>query len=400
MNKSYKILIIDTDSANIITLERLIKQEVDKVEVFYAQIGEAGLKLAKEKTPDIIICDARMPGLMGLQILSELRSIKQNEDIHFILMGAETDRAMLFDALEKGADDFLYKPVHSDSLLGRLKIAIKIVNLKLQKREEYNLLLALAHEIEDYAQDTIKLAVKFMEARIPASYHTLKVIAEASLWVAQYFDELKNDHDRLKDLETAAFLSFAGRLSLPDHLLEKPVLIDGKPSDNLMNQVPIAAKNIVSEIPRFETVGKILYHLYENQDGSGFPDRLQSWQIPLESRIIRAVVDFYDMVRFFKLRPKDAIDKLRQNLNRLYDHRVITLLEQFVLSILQLEGPTNEKPVLLSELVPGMILSRDIYSTNGLKILTAGAVLKDSTIEKIISINTSDPILGNILVKI
>jgi hypothetical protein len=140
--------------------------------------------------------------------------------------------------------------------------------------------------------------------------------------------------------------------------------------------------------------------LYENQDGSGFPDRLQSWQIPLESRIIRVAVDFYDMVRFFKLRPKDAIDKLRQNLNRLYDHRAITLLEQFALSILQLEGPTNEKPVLLSELVPGMILSRDIYSTNGLKILTAGAVLKDSTIEKIISINTSDPILGNIFVKI
>jgi hypothetical protein len=106
------------------------------------------------------------------------------------------------------------------------------------------------------------------------------------------------------------------------------------------------------------------------------------------------------MLRYFKLRPKDVLYRLRQNINRLYDHRVITLFEQFALSILKLEGPTSEKPVLLSELKAGMTLTRDIYSTNGLKILPIGAILQESIIEKIISINSSDPILGNIWVKV
>lgn len=400
MEKIYKFLIIDDESSVVITIERLIKEQFNKVDIVYAHSGESGIKLAKEKLPEIIICDARMPSMLGLQVLAEIRNIKELEDSYFILMSTESDRGMLFEAFDRGSDNYLYKPIRSDELLGRIKSAVRFVDLKAQKREEYNLLLALAKEVEGYAQDAVKLAVKFMEARIPASFQTLKVIADASIWIAQFFDELKEDHDRLKDLETAALLSFSGRLSLPDNLLDKPVIIDGKPSDNLMYQVPIAAKNIVSDIPRFENVGKILYHLYENQDGSGFPDRLQSWQIPLESRIIRVVIDFNDMLRYFKLRPKDVLYRLRQNINRLYDHRVITLFEQFALSILKLEGPTSEKPVLLSELKAGMTLTRDIYSTNGLKILPIGAILQESIIEKIISINSSDPILGNIWVKV
>jgi len=74
---------------------------------------------------------------------------------------------------------------------------------------------------------------------------------------------------------------------LPDRLFELPVYSEGNVSDPLMYQIPIVARNIISGIPRLEKVGDILYHIYENMDGTGFPDKLQSWQIPLESRILR-----------------------------------------------------------------------------------------------------------------
>lgn len=398
MEKVYKFLVIDDEPAVVLTVERLIKNMFDKCEVYYSHSGESGIKLAVEKRPEIIICDVRMPGLNGLQVLHELRAKKEFEDTYIILMSADTDRQTLIDAMDKGADDFLYKPVHSDILTGKMKSAKRFVDLQNKRREEYNLLLQLANEIEKYAHDLVKLSVKFMEARIPASYKTLQVIANTSLWIANYFDEL--DQDRLKDLEVAAYLSFSGRLSLPDNLIHKPVIIDGKASDNLMYQVPIAAKNIVSEVPRFKRVGEILYHIYENMDGSGFPDRLQSWQIPLESRILRPILDFDDMIRYFKLRPLQVLEKIRAEINRLYDHRVVTLMEQYILAVLKLEGPTSERPVLLSELTDGMVLSRDIYTLKGLKILTAGSRLTESIIQRIIQINTSDPILGNIYVKV
>ena len=398
MDRKYTFLIIDDEPAVVLTVERLIKNMFDKCEVFYAHAGESGLKIAIEKKPDIIICDIRMPGLNGLQVLHELRTKKEFEDTYVILMSADTDRQTLLDAMDKGADDFLYKPVHSDILTGKMKSAKRFVDLQTKRREEYNLLLQLANEIEKYAHDLVKLSVKFMEARIPASYKTLQVIADAALWIGKYFDEL--DNDRMKDLEVAAYLSFSGRLSLPDTLIHKPVIIDGKASDNLMYQVPIAAKNIVSEVPRFKRVGEILYHIYENLDGSGFPDRLQSWQIPLESRILRPILDFDDMIRYFKMRPFQVLEKIRAEINRLYDHRIVTLMEQYILSVLKLEGPTNERPVLLSELTQGMVLSRDIYTLKGLKILTAGSRLTENIIQRIIQINTTDPILGNIYVKV
>lgn len=398
MEKNYKFLVVDDEPAVVLTIERLIKNYFEKCEVFYTHSGDSAIKIAIEKKPDIIICDIRMPGINGLQVLNELRSKKEFEDTYIILMSADSDRQVLIEAMDKGSDDFIYKPIYSDILLGKLKSAQRFVDLNNKRREEYNLLLELAEEIEKYAHDLVKLAVKFMEARIPASYKTLKVIADASLWIAKYFDEI--DNDRMKDLEVAAYLSFAGRLSLPDNLIHQPVIIDGKASDNLMYQVPVAARNIVSEVPRFKRVGEILYHLYENMDGSGFPDRLQSWQIPLESRIIRPILDFDDMIRYYKLRPYQVLEKIRNQVNRLYDHRVVTLMEQYILSVLKLEGPTNEKPVLLSELADGMVLSRDVYTLKGLKILPAGARLNEHIIERIIQINTSDPILGNIYVKV
>lgn len=398
MEKSYRFLIIDDEPAVVLTIERLIKNMFEKCEVFYSHAGDSGIKMAIEKKPDIIICDIRMPGLTGLQVLNELRSRKEFEDTYIILMSADTDRQTLIEAMDKGSDDFLYKPVHSDILTGKIKSAKRFVDLNNKRREEYNLLLQLADEIEKYAHDLVKLSVKFMEARIPASYKTLQVIADAALWIAKFFDEL--DNDRLKDLEVAAYLSFSGRLSLPDHLIHNPVIVDGKASDNLMFQIPVAARNIVSEVPRFKRVGEILYHVYENLDGSGFPERLQSWQIPLESRIIRPILDFDDMIRFYKLRPYQVLEKIRAEVNRLYDHRIVTLMEQYILSVLKLEGPTNERPVLLSEMTEGMQLSRDIYTLKGLKILTAGSKLTESIIQRIIQINTSDPILGNIYVKV
>jgi response regulator RpfG family c-di-GMP phosphodiesterase len=398
MESKYRFLIIDDEPSIVLTIERLLNNSFENAEVFYAHNGETGLKLIIEKNPDVVITDVRMPGLTGLQILSELRSRKEFQDTYIILMSADTDRQMLLEALDKGADSFIYKPVRSDILIGKLKSAIRVVNIHKERKEEYQVLLQLAEEVEKYASDLIKLSVKFMEARIPASFKNLKIIAEASLWISQFFNEI--DDRRKKDLEVAAYMSFSGRLSLPDSLINKPILIDGKASDNLMYQVPVAAKNIVSEVKRFERVGNILYHLYENMDGSGFPEKLQSWQIPLESRIIRVVVDFDDIVRFYKFRPSQALEKLRLEINRSYDHRIVTLLEQYVLSILKLEGLGNERPILLSELKAGMKLTRDIHTMNGLKILPAGAILNSNTIERIIQINTSDPIIGHIIVSL
>ena len=85
--------------------------------------------------------------------------------------------------------------------------------------------------------------------------------------------------------------------------------------------------------------------------------------------------------------------------NRLYDPRVVFLMEQYIYTYeKELQNP-NEVAVLLSDLKEGMVLAREIVTENNMKLLPAGAVLRKPIIDRIIAHNATDPILGNIYVK-
>ncbi len=397
MSQKLSFLIADDESGLLITLRKLIGKAFPSAEIYTANDGVEAFDIIEKKHPAIVLSDLSMPNMDGMQLLIKTRSIDIYKDIFFIIVTAHTDFQSRVQALEKGADDFLTKPISSDFLQARLKSAMRIVNLQNQFKEENQLLVELAEELEKYIQDVTKLSVRFMEARIPASYEVLKKVADAATWIAKQFKDF--DEHELRDIEIASYLSQSGRIFLPDKLLNQPVLIDGVPSDPLMYQVPVAARDIVSGVRRFSFVSEVLYHIYENFDGSGFPGRLKSWQIPIGSRIIRAVLDFYELKKTSKESSAHVLEKIRANANKFYDHRVVVYLEQFVLSIDKDAADPNEKALLLSDLADGMVLARDIITQNGLKLVPAGATLREQSIQKIISHNTSDPILGHIYVK-
>jgi HD-GYP domain-containing protein (c-di-GMP phosphodiesterase class II) len=167
----------------------------------------------------------------------------------------------------------------------------------------------------------------------------------------------------------------------------------------LIFQLHNFAHKIISDVPRLKNVSNIHYHIYENIDCTGFPDKLQSWQIPLKSRVLRVVLDYYDIMRYKRIKSSDTLEILKKYSNQLYDQRVVILFEQYVLSILKLEGEIYEISLSLQNLQEGMQLSRDIYTNNGLKLLNAGSYLTDVIIKRLIDHNTTDPILGFIYIK-
>ena len=60
---------------------------------------------------------------------------------------------------------------------------------------------------------------------------------------------------------------------------------------------------------------------------------------------------------------------------------------------------TDDEAITLGQLLPNMILARDIYTGNGNKLLSAGAIINQSIIDKIIAHSSYNPILGDIYVK-
>ncbi|MCK4783186.1 MAG: response regulator [Desulfobacteraceae bacterium] len=80
-------------------------------EVYLAENGPTGVKLAREKRPTFILLDWTMPEMDGLEVLSELKHDKRTENIPVFML---TDRGMIGDidqAFEIGADDYITKPL-------------------------------------------------------------------------------------------------------------------------------------------------------------------------------------------------------------------------------------------------------------------------------------------------
>lgn len=90
-------------------------------EVLTARNGTAGLSLAQEELPDVIISDVMMPGMDGFALTEALKSDLRTSHIPILLLTAKSTRADLLEGLSKGADDYLVKPFDKAELMFRLR---------------------------------------------------------------------------------------------------------------------------------------------------------------------------------------------------------------------------------------------------------------------------------------
>ena len=110
-----KILAIDDDPAMTELLALLLKTH--SLDVYMANSGEAGVKLAREISPDVIILDLMMPGMDGWQVCKQVRSFS---DVSILILSALDSPGMVASALDAGADDYLVKPVPIGVLMAHL----------------------------------------------------------------------------------------------------------------------------------------------------------------------------------------------------------------------------------------------------------------------------------------
>ena len=117
-----KTILIVEDEQNIVDILcfNLVKEGYDTLE---ALDGAAGLRLALEQDPDLILLDLMLPKLDGFQVCRTLR--EQGRATPIIMLTAreeETDKVL---GLELGADDYITKPFSMRELLARVKSNIR-----------------------------------------------------------------------------------------------------------------------------------------------------------------------------------------------------------------------------------------------------------------------------------
>lgn len=90
-----------------------------------AASGEAGLKLAKQAKPDLIILDIMLPGIDGLEVLRKLKHEPGLRPIPVLIASARGEEADVVSGLELGADDYVTKPFSPRVLVARVRTSLR-----------------------------------------------------------------------------------------------------------------------------------------------------------------------------------------------------------------------------------------------------------------------------------
>lgn len=108
-----KILIIDDEKSIRSTLKEIL--EYEKYEVDEAKDGEEGLRKIEKENFDVVLCDIKMPGMDGMEVLD--KAIALEKDTQYIMVTAHGSIETAVEATKKGAFDFISKPPDLNRLL-------------------------------------------------------------------------------------------------------------------------------------------------------------------------------------------------------------------------------------------------------------------------------------------
>ena len=146
-----KILVIDDENTLRHTISTILK--FAGYEVIDAPDGRAGVKLAGEHMPDLIVSDIVMPGLDGFGLLSTLRENAETAAIPVIFVTALAERQAMRLGMELGADDYLVKPFAPADLLNTVKTRLERQAVLAEHHDttlrvlRKNIIYALPHEM-------------------------------------------------------------------------------------------------------------------------------------------------------------------------------------------------------------------------------------------------------------
>ena len=142
------ILIVDDNPTNLDILQARLTAH--NYEIITAADGEAGLAMAREKQPDLILLDIMMPKMDGIEVCKHIRADASLSFMPIIMVTAKADSKDVVAGLEAGGDEYLTKPVDHAALVARVKSMLRIKELHDTVREQATRLEEQSAQLADW----------------------------------------------------------------------------------------------------------------------------------------------------------------------------------------------------------------------------------------------------------
>ncbi|MSR18617.1 MAG: response regulator [Phycisphaerales bacterium] len=134
-----RVLLVEVDEM----LREMLATRLERAgfEILQAASGEEALVLLDKSPPDVVLCDALLPGMTGIDLLGRIREHHDLAQMPVIISTSLHDGALMVQAMSKGANDFLSKPIDFSAAIARIRAQAR---LKLMAEENHRLTRHLA----------------------------------------------------------------------------------------------------------------------------------------------------------------------------------------------------------------------------------------------------------------
>jgi putative two-component system response regulator len=301
------VLIVDDTPENLSVLGELLQPNY---RVRAANSGRRALQIAGgDPTPDLILLDVMMPEMDGYDVLAELQASPATRDIPVIFVTAMDGTQDEERGLERGAVDYITKPIRPSIVLARVRTQLEIKRARDVLSGQNSFLEAeVARRMREnqlIQEVSIHALARLAETRDPETGKHLRRTQEYVLTLARALCQHPRfahylDERTINALAQSAPLHDIGKVGIPDHILLKPGKLTPEEWEIMKTHAELGSNAIAqaeadAEKPvEFLAIAKMIARSHhEKWDGSGYPDALAGDTIPIAARLM-ALADVFD----------------------------------------------------------------------------------------------------------
>lgn len=370
------ILLVD-DEADVRVVYRRLLERAGIYRLLEAPDAVQGYALARQHQPDLVISDLVMPGSPdGIAFCAQLKADPALASTMFMLLTGHAETERRTAGMLIGVDDFVAKPVESAELLARTRALLRHKAAHDQLKAEHRELEQAKEHLARGFDELLDLLGHLLDVARPGAGERSQRLADAAEAVGARCDV--PEHFR-RELVIAARLAPLAELA--------PNSAGGRP-EAWRGMVGLQA--VLGRVAQLAPVGDLLGAVYENWDGTGQPGHAQKGQIPMRSRILRTLLEYFAL-RDAGHDVAAAGEQLQESAGTRLDPACVAQVKAWAR-----DGgavPADRTFVAVDALVPGMVLADDLFTASGTMLLKTGAAITDATLGIIQRRHLNDPIL-------
>jgi putative two-component system response regulator len=333
-----RLLIVDDEESIRMALSRVLQPS--GFEVLATDSVAKALDLLQTTRFELILCDVRMPGALGTELVPQARII--DPDVAILMLSAVNDATTAAQAINDGAFGYLVKPFDIGELQEAIHRALHRRRLCMDQRRVEQFVreevaartIELDEERTAFRRTSMEIAemlIKAMEEKDIFLRGHAQRVAELAASIAE---ELGLDADTVEHVRLAGRLHDVGKIGIRESVLNKPGKLTPEEYEHVKDHVRIGLE-ILS--PLLSHLGPVLDYIrdhHEHWDGSGYPRRVAGEDISLGGRILTAADAFDALISRRAYRDgveiSIAMQVLEQTTGQLLDPRVFATLKVVV----------------------------------------------------------------------